>query len=311
MSSGTRLSRELSRPTRNMNRKSSKGPLVLGLVEEIRKLVGDPEYRFRWIASITVVSAAVLMLAASWWLSEGGGSFRQGAPAPQTYFAHSRMRIVDENATRALREQRIADIVGVIVRDRTHGEEVSRVIELLEKGEYGEVLPEPLVEILGSLSEDPRNRVISVSSMIAEEVTRSPEMAVNDDPIWQKLRVSNLTVPEQNLAFQILDHILGSFLKEDPQATLEFKRQVASDVVPVERIIGVGETIAREGQAISPEMAIVLRAQGYPEREIPWKTLIFVFLATTLWIFWMWWYAGRRDFSFERREWLFIISILI
>ncbi|HRV70681.1 MAG TPA: HDIG domain-containing protein [Thermovirgaceae bacterium] len=295
-----------------MSRRSSEGPLVISLAKMIRKLAADPEYRFRWLASIVVVSAAVLMLAASWWLSEGGGSFRQGAPAPRTYFAHSRMKIVDENATRALREQRIAEIVGVVVKDRAHGEEAEGMLVLLERGEYGEALPDSLAVILEALGEDSRNRVISVSVMIAEELIGSPEMALDDDdPIWQKLSLSPLSVPEQNLAFQILDHILGSSFKEDPQATLKFKQQVASEVVPVERIIGVGETIAREGQLISPEMAIILRAQGYPEREIPWKTLLFVFLATTLWIFWMWWYTGRRDFSFDRREWLFIIFILI
>lgn len=295
-----------------MNRNGNDSSVTSLAAPSIRRLASDAEYRFRWIATILVVSAAASMLTMAWWLHDGEGSFHAGSPAPQTYFAHSRMKILDENATRALREQRISDIGGVLVRDRGFVREIRDKFLMLELGDYSGALPDPLAEILESLPDDSRIRVASASSRIGTALLESnklPERGL--DPIWNALEASDLSIPERNLVFQILDHVMGQSLVLDPDATREFKSQAAADVVPVERILSVGDTIVRKGEIITPELALVLRAQGYQERSFPRNTMIFVIFSVMLWTSWMWWYAQRQEFNFDAREWGYIISILL
>lgn len=295
-----------------MNRSENDGSVVSLIGLFIHRLVSETEYRFKWIGTITVVVSAALLLTLAWWVKDGASSFQTGSPAPRTYFAHSRMKILDENATRALREQRISDIGGVLVRDRSFVREVRNRLLMIERGDYSGILPEPLVKILKTLKDDSRNRVVAASSLIGAKVLESNELSEHSiDPIWNALKASDLSIPERNLVFQILDHVIGQSLVLDPDATREYKSQVAADVVPVERVLSVGDTIARKGEVISPELALILRAQGYQERSFPLNTLVFVIFSVMLWTSWMWWYAQRREFSFDPREWGYIISILL
>jgi len=114
-----------------------------------------------------LVAVASILLAGTWYLKEGESSFRVGSPAMKTYYAHSRMRIVDESATRALREQRMSDIGGVLVKDRKFPEEVRGKFAALEKRDYAAVLPDSLSRIMESLPEDAAERITGVASRIA------------------------------------------------------------------------------------------------------------------------------------------------
>ncbi|GAB6280449.1 MAG: HDIG domain-containing protein [Thermovirga sp.] len=295
-----------------MNRSESDGSVATLLGHFIHRLASEEEYRFRWIGTIAVVASAALLLTLAWWIKDGTSSFQTGSPAPRTYFAHSRMKILDENATRALREQRISDIGGVLVRDRSFVREVRGRLLMIERGDYSEILPGPLFEILEDLPPESRDRVVSASFRIGTKILESNELPGHDtDPIWNALKASDLSIPERNLVFQVLDHVIGQSIVLDPDATREYKSQVAADVVPVERVLSVGDTIARKGEIVSPELALVLRAQGYQERSFPLNTLIFVIFSVMLWTSWMWWYARRREFNFDPREWGYIISILL
>ncbi len=295
-----------------MNRNGSEGSLLSLSASVSERLARAAEYRFRWFATIAVAAAAILILTCAWWLRDGEDTFHVGSPSPRTYFAYSRMKIVDESATRALREQRMADIGGVLIRDRAIVGDIRNKLLMIERGDFSDALPEPLVAILNNLPDDSRNRVASKSSSIGRKILEStdpPEQGI--DPVWSALEVSGLSIPEQNLSFQILDHVMGQSMIADPDATREFRNQVATGVIPVERVLSVGDTIVREGEVISPELALILRAQGYPEREFPMNTLIFVVLAVLLWTSWMFWYVRRREFNFDSREWGYIFSILL
>ncbi len=295
-----------------MSRKGSDGSLVSLVSRNAGKIANEREYRYRWAATFILVAAASVILVVSWWASDGKGSFRVGSPAPQTFYAHSRMRIVDESATRALREQRMSDIGGVLVRDRRFPEEVGRKLSSLEQGEFQSILPGSLAGILEEMPRESSEKIVSASSRIAYRILGSADPALLDaETIWDELDSSGMTIPEQNLAFQILDHIMGGSMSIDPDVTRDLRAQVASEVVPVERVLSVGDTIVRMGETISPEMAITLRAQGYPEMTFPWKTLLFVILGVVLWTSWMWWYARRREFNFDTQEWGFTVAILL
>ena len=139
------------------------------------------------------------LLAGTWWVRDGRSSFRIGSPAPQTFYAHSRMRIVDENATRALREQRMSDVGGVLVRDRRFPEEVKSKLASIESGEYRTVLPESLAGILESLPEISAGRIATVSSRVAISMLSFPMMEGSPaETIWKGLEASDLSIPEQN-----------------------------------------------------------------------------------------------------------------
>lgn len=295
-----------------MNRNRNDGSVVSMMGAFIGRLANEAEYRFRWIATFAIVAAAALLVALAWWVKDGENSFQVGYSAPQTYFAHSRMKIFDETATRALREQRISDIGGVLVRDREFVREVREKLLRIENGDFLEILPVPLSEILEKLEIDSRNRVIAAVSRIGAKSLASNEMPTHGvDPIWNALKSSDLSIPERNLVFQILDHVIGQSLVIDADATKKYKTQAAAEVVAVERILSVGDTIVRKGEIITPELALILRAQGYQERSFPLNTLIFVVFSVILWTSWMWWYSQRREFNFDPLEWGYIISILL
>lgn len=295
-----------------MSRNASERAMTSVFAASIRRLATETGYRMRWIATLAVVASAAAILATSWWFRDGESSFLTGSPAPRTYFAHFRMKIQDEMATRALREQRMSDIGGVLVRDRSLVNAIRGQLQILERGHYQDVLPLALSEIIDGLTDDSRIRVISASSLIGTGVLESRELPQHGlDPIWSALEVSDLSIPERNLVFQVLDHLMGQQLVLDPDATREFRDKAAADVPAVERILSTGDTIARKGDTVTPEVALILRAQGYQERFFPRKTMIFVILSVLLWTSWMWWYVQRREFKFDLREWGYIISILL
>ena len=103
---------------KNMNKSSDKGPAPSQQRLTAGNPAGDKGYRPHWAAAVMLAAVASILLAGAWHFKEGESSFRVGSPAMKTYYAHSRMRIVDESATRALREQRMSDIGGVLVKDR-------------------------------------------------------------------------------------------------------------------------------------------------------------------------------------------------
>ena len=297
-----------------MNKSSGKGSAPTRKDLSVGYLVGDREYRLRWAVTFMLAAIASVLLAGMWFLREGGSSFKVGSPALQAYYAHSRMRIVDENATRALKEQRMSDIGGVLVRDRKFREEVRGKFAAIERGDYGSVLPESLARIMESLPEGSARRIAGVASRIAlsfQDTLPGAESELPPDDLWRSLDASDLPIPEQNLAFQILDHVMEKAMIMDSDVTQEVRALAASEVEPVERVLSVGDIIVREGEMISPEIALVLRAQGYPEAFFPWKTQIFVVSGVLSWASWMWWFSRRREFRFDAREWGFIITILI
>ncbi|KUK85920.1 MAG: Putative domain HDIG-containing protein, partial [Synergistales bacterium 58_81] len=297
---------------KNMSRNGRKGSSVSRIGVYAEKMASDRVYRLRWTATFLLVAVASSLLAGTWWVRDGRSSFRIDSPAPRTFYAHSRMRIVDEKATRALREQRMSDIGGVLVRDRRFPEEVRSKLASIERGEYRAVLPESLAGILESLPEISARRIATVSSRVAISMLSSPTAEGSPaETIWKGLEASDLSIPEQNLAFQIIDHVMERAMVMDPEVTSEVRVLAASEIEPVERVLAVGDVIVREGETVSDELALILRAQGYPELSFPWKTLAFVVLGVVLWASWMWWYSVRREFNFDPLEWGFIITILI
>ncbi len=292
--------------------KGSKGSAISRIGVYAEKMASDRVYRLRWTATFLLVAVASSLLAGTWWVRDGRSSFRIDSPSPLTFYAHSRMRIVDEKATRALREQRMSDIGGVLVKDRRFPEEVRSKLASIERGEYRTVLPESLAGIMESLPEISARRIATVSSRVAVSMLSSPTAEGSPtETIWKGLEASDLSIPEQNLAFQILDHVMERAMVMDPEVTSEVRALAASEIEPVERVLAVGDVIVREGETVSDELALILRAQGYPELSFPWKTLAFVVLGVVLWASWMWWYSVRREFNFDPLEWGFIITIMI
>ena len=88
-----------------MRKSNGKGSAPTRKDLSVGYLVGDREYRLRWAVTFMLAAIASVLLAGMWFLREGGSSFKVGSPALQAYYAHSRMRIVDENATRALKNK--------------------------------------------------------------------------------------------------------------------------------------------------------------------------------------------------------------
>ena len=298
---------------KNMNKSSANGPAASLKRLNPGNQAGDKGYRPNWGTAVMLVAVASILLAGTWYLKEGESSFRVGSPAMKTYYAHSRMRIVDESATRALREQKMSDIGGVLVKDRKFPEEVRGKFAALEKRDYAAVLPDSLSRIMESLPEDAARRITGVASRIALSFQDSLSVGAElpADMLWRSLETSGLSIPEQNLAYQILDHVMERALVMDSEVTQEVRSLAASEVEPVERVLSVGDIIVREGEVISPEVALVLRAQGYPEAFFPWKTLAFIVTGVFFWVSWMGWFSRRREYHFDARESAFMITILI
>jgi len=266
--------------------------------------------RTQVIASLMLLLVLSAVYAGSWWIDAGRSSFAPGESAPRTYYSRYRMKYIDEQATRDLREKRQQNLLGVLVREQDATSELETKLERISTGEVEDILPDDLAGLLRELAAPARERVLTAVSDIVSHFLEEEPREYTDDAVWRLLNESDLESAEKNLAFQIIDHLMKPVAVIDPESTSEYRSYIREQVQPIERTISTGDVIIREGEPITPDVAAILRSQGYPERAFPYEGYLVLLVLALGWLAWYWWYQDRSSYRLQMKEWGFIVTAL-
>ncbi|MGC9371769.1 MAG: HD family phosphohydrolase [Thermovirgaceae bacterium] len=262
------------------------------------------------VASLVLVFVLSAVYAGSWWMDAGHSSFVQGEPAPRTYYSRYRMKYVDEQATRELRQKRQENLLGVLVREQDAISELGMKLERISAGEVEDILPGDLAALLQELSAPARGRVLNAVSDTGLYFLEEEPGEYGEEAVWRLLDETDLESAEKNLAFQIIDHLMKPVAMIDPEATSEYRSYIREQVQPIERNISTGDVIIREGELITPDISAILRSQGYPERVFPYEGYLVLLALALAWLAWYWWYQNRSSYPLQTKEWGFLVTAL-
>jgi putative nucleotidyltransferase with HDIG domain len=267
---------------------------------------------FLVLLRIVLVASAAAIVMLRWYFVDARNGYRVGHPSPRTYLARVSARFVDQATTREVRNMAAERIVDVRVRDDSATRLVtSRISDLKNAGDLS-FAPEKLREIVNAMSDDVREQVIDATVGISEKnydksVTRSEQTAV----IWDSLRNTDMPQAEKNVVFQLADALLIPTVAGDEEMVNRLRNDVTSHIPAMTREIRVGEPIILENQVVTPEIASLLRTSGYLDAAVPWRHLAFVVIVTIAWSFWETWLGRREESPYSRREWIYIVALLI
>ncbi|MCL2684016.1 MAG: HDIG domain-containing protein [Synergistaceae bacterium] len=259
-----------------------------------------------------LVLCAVAIALARWYFVDTGENYMVGFPSPRTYTARVATRFVDRALTSEARHTAADQIVNVRVRNRRATQLVTaRIADLKNEGDLS-FAPPSLEEIVTAMSDDVRIAVINTVVEIAEKnydksVTRSEQSAM----IWDNLRNVDLPQAEKNVIVQLLDSLLIPTVIEDSEMTERLREDMASSIPLFTRDIGIGYTLVQQGQVVTPEMAVLLRENGYPDATIPWKYFGFVAMMTFGWSMWLISTGLHQETPLSRREWIYVVTVTL
>ena len=244
---------------------------------------------------IFLLIAGVLIVLAQWAvLIKRGDSFTVGAPAPETYRVISQMRYDDQASAKSLREMVNDSVVGVIVRDVSAKNRLQRRLEALrdmkentpKDSGYLSIFPSPLLNAVMKLKEEEKAKILNAAYKIgssyidrleAEKVFRG-NTALITSILWNEINKANLQPDEANFIYQILTRLGNLNLKFDQDLTDLAKQAAMNDVPVIDRKLEPGDVIVSKGDVVTPQIAMLLRLQGYTEDVFPVAQLSIVIL---------------------------------
>ncbi|MDR0617162.1 MAG: HDIG domain-containing protein [Synergistaceae bacterium] len=265
-----------------------------------------------WLFQLSLVVSSAMIVILGWYFIDRNESYRVGYPSPRTYLAQSSARFLDTKATEDQKELASGQIVDVRVRDAAATRIVQDKIASLRNDGNISFAPPQLASLLRGLPDGNRASILAAVARIAEEnYDKSVSRTEQSARIWDSLQRSDLTQSDKNLAYQLLDAMLAPTVVDDPGMADRLRREVSDGISPVVREIRLGSVIAESGQVVTPEIARILRSQGYPDAAPPWKHLGFVILAVFAWSTWLTWIGGKLGVSLNQMEWTYIAVLLI
>ncbi|WP_329604264.1 HD family phosphohydrolase [Dethiosulfovibrio acidaminovorans] len=226
-----------------------------------------------------------LLLVFRWVSIDIDRSFVKGLPATRNYFALFNMRYKDEKETEQLRDFAKNSIVDVLVRKTGHIKEAQERLSLIGEGRLEEAgVPQAFIELIRALPVERRDLLLRVTSKAGLEVSesdiyRDSMQGVSEDYLWRVLENSGLDPGEANISVQVLSGILVPAVSGESGITDRLRDIVADAVDTVPKEIQAGEVIVSKGDTITPQIAELLRRQGYPEAAFPIKTLLIISLS--------------------------------
>lgn len=225
---------------------------------------------------VLTVFLSILGVVANWWLVELPTGFRIGEPSPRT----CRMRLWS-------------------VKAESPSEGFLSSLNVL-KIDPNQVLSQKLVGLISSFDPVTRDRLISAAIATGELILRKGDLGRTgsgvlgvDDEIWKALDNLSLPQAQKNVVFQILWELLMSSQSKGR----------ARDV------------IVYEGQMVTEEIARLLAAEGYRDRDFPWKRFLWAFFAVAFWSNMSWSLfsgacGGRGSSSLGLSQWGFAVTVI-
>lgn len=265
--------------------------------------------RYTLFRAILIVTAFVL-ITLNWYTTDRKNNYVVNHPSERTYYALTTSKFEDREATIELRQKAASRIVNVMVQNEKVSSEVNYRLDRLIARQYNEVLTTKLVRLLDRLSSTKRDLIVNVAVKIGKEVKNEAQnLDEQNRLVWQKLSKTELRQSDKNIVFQLLNNVLNPSLCSDVEMTEKIRGDVAADIPPVVREIQVGSVLVQKGQVITPALAKLLEAQGYPDASFPIKQMVVVLLVIFVWSFWpIWIEKGLRD-KLSEREWIYIAVV--
>ncbi len=268
---------------------------------------------------LLVVGVSVVLF--EWFYAASGYSFSEGKPAPRTYRALSSIKYTDIATTEKLRKMAEDSVTGVVVRDiGASGRMKNRLAKLRDtkngtSEDLASFFPQELLRAFKELTEDRRQALLlfanRIGSLYFEQIVSVDITASHDKTVlWSEIDKLRLPPGEGNILYQLLGEVIEPSYKIDPELT-KFVRDGAKASIPaIEREMEMGDVIVERGQVITPQIARLLKIQGYTEDEFPVTQLVIVCLLMLILPLWL--EIPARETMDSRPSWssiVFVISV--
>lgn len=256
----------------------------------------DKRLRLRVLKGLRLVLPYVLCMAlaaavvvVSWIFNDVSNSFVEGKPAPTTYYALTDTTYEDFVATEQVRARVKNGILGVMVRASTERKAMNdRYDRLLNDPESDQEIPAELAKLLADLPTHKREELLAAVRSIHDDLNRGKVLPPDDkdELIWRRLTELKTDPALANLAFQLLLALTENQEAVNTAMTNRIKELAADNVGPVLRHVTMGDTLVERGGLITPQIARMLRYQGYPEGRFAWSQLVVALIAGFVAPFW-------------------------
>lgn len=263
-----------------------------------------------------LVGMAIILLFSRWFFYESRTGFALNAPSPRTYHAITAVTYQDRMATENIKEKAANRQVTVVVSEVIEEDQLEIYLTDLSRERFDKLpLPEDLQNLLLQLNETEISIIARVCGEIGNSIRSSGFLGTANRTemssyIWEQLETRALTRAQKNLAYQIIDRILRPSESVDPDLTAELTSRLMSDIQPVERSLQPGDLIINRGETITPDIALVLKDQGYPEKKFPFNQLFLVIIGVVLWMVWFHRKIAQERYSLSGKQpWIYVVVL--
>jgi putative nucleotidyltransferase with HDIG domain len=240
---------------------------------------------------LLAVVLAALVVRVRWLTVDAETFFIAGMPAGHDYYAVRDMSYDDEEATNNLRSEVANGIVGVLVKGHMKSEVGfdDECEVLLNTPLEDTILPKELRELIDAMPLDRREQVIATVRSIHDDLRQELNLTADERVsfIWQRIGLMESDPSSANIIFQIITALSQGDQKIDENLTSRVKSMAASDIEVTKHTFYVGDTIVHKGETITPQVALALKLQGYPEGRFPWSSLFFSIVVACISVFWV------------------------
>ena len=251
---------------------------------------------------IFLLITGILIVLAQWAvLNKKGDSFKVGSPAIETYRVISHMRYDDQESAKTLREMVADSVVSVTVRDVSAKSRLQRRIEAIgdvnapASKPYLAQFPKALLKAVSALSTSDKARILTLAYQVgsayidrleSEKVYRG-NTSLMTSILWEEIHKLDASSTDANFIYQILAGFGNLNFRTDDELTNLARRAAVDDVPAIDRRLEPGDIIVSRGDVVTPQIATLLRMQGYTEDVFPYRQIaavIFCVLILPLWL---------------------------
>jgi len=286
------------------------------------KLIPAVKYILNLYRSVSILLPSLLLLAYGaltiQWIF--GQHYIVGQPSPQNYMALSKLHYTDRAAMEHLRNLAEQRIVAIVVKDGETKQGFRVALQILNSlSSETEVVPienfpKELFEAIMSIPEPERKKILSYVEELGENLSVPVGEEVNfmhpSERLWHEVDKLALSPDMANIIYQILNNLLDNNTKVDAQLTQRYRTQQGADIPIIERRIGIGDTIVEKGQIITPQIAGLLRSQGYIGQDFPLKSLVFCSVLILFLPLWFSVFIKKEPPQRRPMPWFFISLII-
>ena len=262
---------------------------------------------------LLLVLFSISVLLTRWIIVESKNGYVVDFPSPRTYFALYQVKYIDETATKNLRDLAAESVKGVEVERKDVIRKVRYNLEKLDSADFADLnFSQALQDLIAGLPDEKRSILSRIAYKVGQDVLFSEESEPADQEelssaIWDRIDRLDLDASDRNILYQILVQVVEPVVSVDPAVTEEVKDSFRSRIAPVERVLMPGDVIIQKKETITPSIASVLRAQGYPESKLPMKQMLLTVLSVILWVIWLTNLMITMGYDARKRNgWLYI-----